>query len=133
MKFSNEKEFEFNVYKDLIIQGIYIKPLEQPFDSKFQNQYIEFKMSTFNPKYHRPMIKFTEKQTEIMRKGEIPIILVCGETRFYLLSTKKVEELINDPGRRDRKRIWISEKYFKDVETIYNQMITKLIKILESI
>lgn len=131
MRFKNEKEFEFNVYKDLEAQGIHVQPLEKPFDSKIGNHYVEFKISKWNPIYHHPMIQFTKNQTVAMRKGKIPIVLVCGESNFYLLSKERVKKFINEPGRRNMKHVWISEKYFENTKMTYDQMIKSLKEILD--
>jgi hypothetical protein len=104
MGFLNEKEFEFNVYYDLRNTGVPVQPLEEPFDSKIENQYVEFKKSKWNPRYHHPMIQFTTKQTTAMRSGHIPIVLVCGETSFYLLTQQKITEFINASGRIARAK-----------------------------
>jgi len=124
MRFKNEKEFEFNVYKVLEAHGVKVDILEEPFDARIGKKYIEFKMSKWNPKYHHPMISFTRGQTVDMLNGMMPIVLVCGTSSFYLLSGKKLKELIN--LRRKWKHIWISEKYFQDAKMTYEQMIACL-------
>ena len=67
--FKNEKEFEFNVCYDLKNKGISFKLLEEPFDLKINNIFIEFKKFHFNKKYYKQAIEFTEKQTKAMRKA----------------------------------------------------------------
>ena len=130
MKFKNEKEFEFNVYYDLRSVGLNLQILEKPFDSKMGNLFVEFKISKFEPSYHEPMIHFTKSQTTCMLVGNIPLVLVCGETDFYLLPTQKIEELINARGRINRPHVWISEKDFKDYAMSYTQMIENLKEII---
>jgi hypothetical protein len=72
--FENEKEFEFNVCYNLKNKGISFKLLEETFDLKINNIFIEFKKFQYDPNYHEQTIKFTEKQTKAMREGNIPIV-----------------------------------------------------------
>jgi hypothetical protein len=131
--FENEKEFEFNVCYDLKNKGISFKLLEEPFDLKINNIFIEFKKFQYDPNYHEQTIKFTEKQTKAMREGNIPIVLACAKDGFYLLSQEKVKDLINRPGRKDQKTVWITEDKIEAPKVSYEKILEDLIIKLKSL
>lgn len=119
-EFSIEKEFEFNVWKEVVDEVSDYELREHPFDGKIRNHYIEFKLVSWNPAYDNLPIKFTRTQSEEMvEEGNYPVLLVDGENGFYFLDEEEVEELVNNPSRlkyyeKEGKPIIITENFLGD-------------------
>jgi hypothetical protein len=108
----SENRFRKELIDSLNSRGIPAKnQYMNTFDVLVSDGFIEIKKLKWNPRYRRPTIEFTVSQTEEMRCGRLPYVVVFGEKpeRYYLMNHEELAKKVFSKSRENYPVIWITE------------------------